>query len=304
MGFICCNLAAQDKRTDKMSIFYRAFGLLIDSEIPIGMLLPVPEGTADVTVRRADLSGKQKEYRTPEEYFFRTQDSAFCIRGGREILVDSGPEAPEGLLSVYLLGSCMGAVLHQRKLFLLHGSCVTKDGCSVLLTGDSGAGKSTLAAEFLNRGWQLVTDDVAVITGIESGCPMVQTSYPSQKLWRDAIERTNYQGELLPLYQEQRREKFNIRVESFREGTYPLKAVVRLIPAGDCCVEPVDGFAKVDQLMRNTYRPFMIAEGDRQQHFQRCVTLSGQIAMLVALRSTQRDTAGEVYEQIVQYLER
>lgn len=288
---------------------YRAFGLNIDSEVPIAMLLPEePLDAPDVRIVYGDLSGvecsENNMINESSRFFFRLPDSAsFLIENGASITVDAKPDAQPGLLAVYLLGSCMGALLYQRGGYLLHGSCVSRDGKAILLTGDSGAGKSTLAAHFLSNGWKLVTDDVAAVRGIEEGNPLVYPSYPSQKLWQDAIERTDYQGELFSLFQEDRREKFNVRVQAFSREPAALTAVVRLIPTDDdCAVEPVTGFARVDQLMRNTYRLYMVPEADRERHFQRCVTLGNNLTMLVALRARSRDTTGDLYRMILEHL--
>ena len=62
------------------------------------------------------------------------------------------------------LGTCMGAILMQRKIFPLHGSAVAINGKAYAIVGDSGAGKSTLASAFLNKGYQLLSDDVIAVS--------------------------------------------------------------------------------------------------------------------------------------------
>lgn len=286
---------------------YLAFGLVIASDFPI---LQVPAAASgepvDVTLCRADLSGVD----IPEDAFlidknevcFLVPDVArFRITNGKLIEVDAVPGCAESLLAVYLMGSCMGAILHQRGLMPLHGSCVTDGQRSVLITGDSGAGKSTLAAEFLSHGWRLLTDDVSVIKDI-GGTPVVQSSYPSQKLWQDSLEHYSGQLERIhSLYAEDDREKYGVSVtDLFYTGAAPLSRIVRLIPAdAECSIQPVEGFARADQLMRNTYRPYMIVGDDRQLHFQRCVTLSMKVPMSLAVRNRSEQTAETLYQMIV-----
>lgn len=285
---------------------YHAFGLNISSQLAIEMLEPVSPCEADVTICRGDLSGQAEEFSAhgisfaPGDFFFHIPDGgSFRIQSGTTITVDPLPGVPDGLLAVYIMGSCFGAILHQRGLLPLHGSCVAKDGEAVLITGDSGAGKSTLAAEFLRHGWKLLTDDVAVVLDIDSGKPVVQSSYPSQKLWQDAIDRYGRDGETLPLWQEERKEKFSIRVRDYQEGQVPLKKVVRLIPTpSDCRAEPVEGFTKVDQLLRNTYRSGMIPREQYQRHFQRCVTLASAVKMAFLYRSETNDSAETLYRWV------
>ena len=101
-------------------------------------------------------------------------------------------------IRLYVLGTCMGAILMQRKTLPLHGSVIAIDGKAYAIVGDSGAGKSTLASAFLKRGFQLLTDDVIAVSFSEEGIPFVTPSYPQQKLWSESLdhfgmESNNYQ---------------------------------------------------------------------------------------------------------------
>lgn len=288
---------------------YRAFGLDLESEFSIAQLPPADFARADVTIVRREL----EQYRVPDDHVSVKPGEIvltigamgkFRITGGSLIEAQPFSGGSDAMLGVYLMGSCMGAVLHQRGFLPLHGSCVTDGSRAVLITGDSGAGKSTLAAEFLSRGWKLITDDVTAVFDVE-GTPMVQSSYPSQKLWQDALEHYDRpRKDIHSLYIDENREKFGVNVSRyFMEGTAPLSLIVRLIPTeGALHIQPIEGMAKVDQLMANTYRPYMVEQEHLQRHFQRCVTLSGKVEMALALRPRQGATAPRLYEMILSYL--
>lgn len=289
---------------------YRAFGLKIRSEFPLNQLPSVQSEHYDVSIVQADLrelaATRSDPYRSDMEVYFSVPDLArFCITNGSLIRVDCTEEASRSRLAVYLMGSCMGAILVQRGAMLLHGSCVTDGKRSVLISGESGAGKSTAAAEFLKRGWKLVTDDVACILD-KDGCPMIQSSYPSQKLWQDALDRyERKENDIHSLYFSEEREKFGVNVSgSFYDGVCPLSLIVRLLPADrPCYIGPIDGMAKVDQLLRNTYRAYFISEQNRPLHFQRCVTLSAKVPMALVIRENGRQCADTLYDLIINYLE-
>ena len=72
--------------------------------------------------------------------------------------------ANEDHVRLYILGTCMGALLLQRKILPLHGSAIAINGKAYAIVGDSGAGKSTLASAFLNKGYQLLSDDVIPVS--------------------------------------------------------------------------------------------------------------------------------------------
>jgi len=112
--------------------------------------------------------------------------AAFVVRDGREVVIapHMAPDAPD--IRVFLLGSVIGALCHQRGELPLHASCVVIDGRAVVFSGQSGAGKSTLAAAMVARGSQLLSDDVAVARRVDDGFH-IMPAFPGQKLWRDAL---------------------------------------------------------------------------------------------------------------------
>lgn len=290
-------------------IFYKAFGMLLESAFPIAQLPRVAPAEPDVRIVQADLSNltpEQRVFSGPHGCFFVGLDRcAHRITGGNLIQVDPQENCDLSKLGVYLTGTCMGAVMYQRGIMMLHGSCVTDGTRAIVLTGDSGAGKSTLAAEFLRRGWMLISDDVCAICDPE-GEPLVQSSYPSQKLWQDALERYERSSEdIHSLYFTGSREKFGVDVTRFFiDGRMPLQAVFRLFPGADeCALEPLEGITKVDQLMKNTYRRELIEQKNLQRHFQRCITLSTKIRMAVVTRRDGEDCAARMYELITTFLE-
>src|SRR5690606_37980193 len=76
----------------------------------------------------------------------------FLIAEGRRILYLAAAGADERLLDTYILGSCLGAILHQRGRAVLHGAAVALNGRAFAICGKSGAGKSTAAAHLLAHG--------------------------------------------------------------------------------------------------------------------------------------------------------
>lgn len=288
---------------------YKAFGLVIESELPIPQLAEVHDVQPNVRIVPARLRGiVDPDAPTTAEggcIIPTLTETLFRVTGGSLIEADVCDGDTDSNVAVYLMGSCMGAILVQRGFMLLHGSCVTDGKRSVLITGDSGAGKSTTAAEFLKRGWRLVTDDVTCVFE-QDGVPMVQASYPSQKLWQDALDHYEKSSDdIHSLYFSEDREKFGIDVsESFFDGICPLSMVVRLVAADhSTCLSPMEGMAKVDQLMRNTYRLYLIEKRHLQRHFQRCVNLAGKIPMALAVRENGKQCAETICDLIIKHLE-
>lgn len=288
---------------------YEAFGSVLSSEYPIAQLpFAAPGLDADVFIREADLSGygiSEGCYRIDEQSIIVSLAAVgtFRISEGTYVDVQPHPSCTLSNLGVYLMGTCMGAILHQRDYMPLHGSCVTNGQQSVLIIGDSGAGKSTLAAEFLSKGWKLVTDDVCAVFDVD-GTPMVQSGYPSQKLWQDSLQRYALTDDVHSLYFSEKREKFGVNVAgSFFRGTCPLNMIVRLIlTQSPCSISSVDGITRLDQLMQNTYRIFMVPPKHRQRHFQRCAALGEKVPMVLLTRQEGIQCAETLYDLILTHL--
>ncbi|PPD05247.1 MAG: HprK-related kinase A [Methylobacter sp.] len=52
---------------------------------------------------------------------------------------------------------------HVFNYLLIHAAVLEKQGCALILSGMPGAGKSTLCAALANRGWRLLSDEMAVV---------------------------------------------------------------------------------------------------------------------------------------------
>jgi hypothetical protein len=190
--------------------WFRAYGLLFASSIEIPEMLPAgelpPGATPDVVVARASFDNSlvhpiatsdvhQVDHDT---LLLRVADvGRFLVSNGRQILFDPDPAATAHDVRVYLLGTCLGALLHQRGFYVLHASGIRSGRAAVLFTGDSGAGKSTLLGELLRRGFPMVVDDVCAVR-FDGDTPIVVPSYPRTRLWADAASRLSVDTTALP----------------------------------------------------------------------------------------------------------
>jgi hypothetical protein len=82
---------------------------------------------------------------------------------GRSIAAYRFPHATPESFHVYLLGQALSFALVKNGIEPLHATAVVVEGRAVAFLGDCGFGKSTLAAEFLQAGHLLLTDDLLVL---------------------------------------------------------------------------------------------------------------------------------------------
>jgi hypothetical protein len=215
-------------------------------------------------------------------------------------------EADEDEIRLFILGTCMGAVLMQRNIFPLHGSAIAIKGKAYAIIGDSGAGKSTLASAFINQGYQLLSDDViAVSLSEDEYTPIVTPSYPQQKLWQDSLnnfgmETSHYRS----IYG--RATKYNVPVPSkFFHNPLPLAGVFELVKMDNKEVEirRIEKLERFNTLFRHTFRNSFITQlGLTQWHFNTSARIINQIDMFQLCRLTSGFSAHQLASIILENL--
>jgi hypothetical protein len=187
--------------------FYSAYGLKINSAIPLPELLERKDGGADITIQRGrierplpetDETGSYFESAGDEAYLFWDEVGAFLVREGKEIVVDALPGVKDQILRLPLLGTVLSAGVQQRGYLPLHASAVAIDGRAVAFLGPRGAGKSTMDAALYARGHDLVSDDSVVVNTVGSASPLVMPGFPQLKLFPAAAAELGYDIETLP----------------------------------------------------------------------------------------------------------
>lgn len=112
----------------------------------------------------------------------------FYVCGGNLISIVPYPDADKTTIELYLNGSAYGAILHQRKILPMHGSCFRYKGTGVMICGDTGAGKSSLTASFCLNGAEFLTDDVTPLL-FKKGKPYIWAMSDRIKLWSDTLKQ-------------------------------------------------------------------------------------------------------------------
>ena len=118
----------------------------------------------------------------------RFDDIQFTIAGGRTIEIVARTGTPDNDVRVWLLGSVMAILLHQRSYLPIHANLIALAGNrTAAFSGPSGSGKSSLAAWLEARGHVVLADDLCAITIDAAGRPQAFAGIPRLKLWNDAL---------------------------------------------------------------------------------------------------------------------
>lgn len=303
-------------KTEK-KVVYKAFGLSIVSEVPLPELPHMDNhqvDSIDIEIKIEDLSTLWHELSDGQDEFVIRENlvmfqvpniATFSMQEGKRISISPMEEYEEDMIRLWILGTCMGAILMQRKVFPLHGSAVAINGKAYAFVGDSGAGKSTLASAFLNQGYQLLSDDVIAVSLSPDNTPIVTPSYPQQKLWQDSLnnfgmETSNYRS----IYG--RETKYNVPVPSkYFPNPLPLAGVFELVKTGDGEVEirRIKKLERFQTLFYHTFRNFLIADlGLVDWHFHTSAAILNKIDVYQLCRPVSGFSAPQLVSLILNTL--
>ncbi|MEP6619822.1 MAG: hypothetical protein ABJE47_10915 [bacterium] len=261
-----------------MTYAYTAYGLRLASAFPLPELLPSTPGIADITIRYADVPESLPDTSShgiawqcaPGRLLLSVVHVArYLIVGDREIHICPLPDSHESDVRLFLLGSVLGALLHSRRMLVLHASVIETEQGAVLFAGKSGAGKSTLLAAFLQRGYRMLADDKAAIALNGDEVPLAMPGYPLMRLTRSAADALCY-----PVQASQLRkslDKYVLPIDAFCATPLPVHAMysLRAHNRSDIQVERLLAVDTFDVLNGATYRRgFLHEAAQRRAHFQ------------------------------------
>jgi hypothetical protein len=204
----------------------------------------------------------------------------FAIDGVADYLVEDGdriviaPHLPADSpdIRLFLLGTGLGFLCHQRGLLPIHAAAIDVDGRAVMIAGASGAGKSTLAAAFMRRGFRILSDDVAPLT-IDRAEPVILPSLKRIRLWHDSAQQAAWPVDMLEPCR-----------EDLAKFSHPLEAAHADAPLRPAAlIHLAAGVAGDDAITLKRLRGAPAVEAMRQQTY-RWRTLTGLLGRMGALQ--------------------
>jgi len=292
---------------------YTAFGLMIQSELPFRELLSTPCADNDEDVITIKLGSVDPHglngLPPPKGVFYQVTSSKlwlhvpdvarFQVTNGHQIIIQPLTETDEDSIRLFVLGSCMGALLMQRNLFLLHGNAISiNDGQSVSFVGNSGVGKSTLSGAFFRRGYSILADDICAMN--TQG--RVMPSFPQIKLCADAAQQlqidTQSLNRIMPSLN-----KFAVPLGGqFHPVASKLKVVYVLDThhQDNITITPLVGMEKLDALQNNLYRKQYLNE---RESVYACLKQCMQIASQIDIARITRPIKGFKLDELVDVIE-
>lgn len=294
--------------------WYRAYGLLVRSELDLPEFLRAAPDKHDIAIRiapdaaaqwAASGAGEAEAYTfvsAPDRGFVMRAPGVcdYWVRDGCEIALTPAPDSDPVSVRLFLLGSALGMAFHQRGFLILHGATVLHGQGATILVGESGQGKSTLAASLGRAGHAILGDDTMPLWRAPRGGFEVWPGSRMFKLWSDTIDVLGASAAGL--------ESVGIRLDKFffpnaaqpPDRPVTVFEVVELTAAAEeaqASIAPLDGLEALRVIAANTYRPEYVALlGHEAGHFRLCTELADAISVSRFRRPWSIERIGESLE--------
>jgi len=273
-----------------VSGLYGCFNFSLRSELPLHELAPAVASSFPAVIVRLgrlpaflpDAELSHGIHVTGDTVLLTVRGIArYRIRGGREIVIDPAPGGSERNIRLFLLGSALGILCHQRGLLPLHANAIVAGEAAHAFAGPSGAGKSTLAAHFARAGYEVLCDDVCVISFDEAGIPSAWPGLPRLKLWGDAAVAFGHDPSSLDAAIEGLEKYYVPLAPAGPSRPIPFRRLYLLRKSADDVgvgVSQVYGRQAMAAAMSQTYRhEYLGPMGLLEQNFRQCATLISSV---------------------------
>ncbi|MDX8458666.1 serine kinase [Mesorhizobium humile] len=272
--------------------FYRAYGLLVSSDVALPELEPAAPAIPDLEIAvgpvdfpdGASQGATAFRLGTTRQYLSWQAVGTFMISGANRIDVDPAPGVDDPLLAFPLLGPVMALALHRRGLFVLHASAIAVGGKSVIFMGDKGAGKSTTAGAMIRAGHRLLTDDVVALDLSDPERPMILPGFPQLKLAADAAGAIRLkQAQIRPQVHPQIDKAQHRLHDGFAADAVPVSRVYVLERGVRAAISPLTGAAALPAIIKFSY----VTRFGRQAlpgnlaaaHLSQCAQVAGRVGV-------------------------
>lgn len=287
--------------------YYHLYGCLLESDLEFPQLVKAECNSKVPDIRFVSgmmpdellQKAEQKIYYEFGEKFswLFNQTCIFYVEDGRTITYYLKPEGKVNYLQSYLLGFGASMLFLQRGEMAIHCSALHNGTEAILIAGESGSGKSTITNYYLENGWQLMADDMAVVKYDKEKGAMVYPAFPYQKLCRNVVVERGYDFNEV-IYINEFKDKFLVpyRGEFSLEGR-PLKKFLMLnVHSGDeVIVQEIQGIGKLHICANNLFLRHLLGKQKYSPRIgQKCLELIANVDVHVIVRPNGKDTTEEI----------
>lgn len=270
----------------KYKYYIMGMNILSDIKLP-GLVNTSDNYDVKIVISKFNINiNNEREYKT----FYAINETDFIcdirhvakfkISGGSLIQIDPYEQADMELVTVYLLGTCMGVLLIQKEIVALHGSTIVIDKQAIIITGRCGAGKSTLSTALRMKGHNILSDDISPVLELENGKIMSAPAFPRQRICHDTALKLGIDTKNLEKACSEDL-KYNIDIsDEFLNHPVELFGVFQVIPGDveDVMLTELTGLEKFELIKSNIFCKEFYSQIDFQPlYFKKIINLSQKI---------------------------
>jgi hypothetical protein len=253
---------------------YKVFGFPIVSEIQLPALVSEPLNDSNknpVRVRLGVVSDTLIEHPKKQTSWFQFDEQQFVyhlpgilkfsVSHGSEIVLEPLHD-DMGHVLLFFYSNALAAALFQRGITPFHVSGVVDQSGKVwLFAAPSRTGKSTTALKLKEHGFELFTDDTALLEVVD-GKPMAIASYPMVRIWSETLESQKVFDTARAYQMRPDIEKYGIHFhDEFQQDPVEIGGIVFLNnKTDDLRMEKLSALDAFLLLRQNVYRTNWVAE--------------------------------------------
>ena len=283
---------------------YILYGMTVLTDIEFPQLVPDNRNREKTVTIIAGIIPKEKISMSDRKWEFGEEiswlENSTCylfIENGNKIVYEVKPNADIMKLRTYILGWGMSMAALQRKEMAMHCSVVANEKGALLICGESGSGKSTTTAYFLENGYRLMADDMALTECRDDGTVWVKPAFPYQKLCDDVAISKGYDLESL-IHIDEIKGKYLVRYPGeFLTRPEKVLGLIYLCKSSDEQVkaEEVVGLNRFYVCINNLFLRHLLQERKFSPAIgNECLKMASAIPVRMILRPAERDTLSEV----------
>jgi HPr Serine kinase C-terminal domain len=220
---------------------------------------------------------------------------AIAAERGTHVCVDPASAAAFAELQAWLFSTITALLLAQRGRFALHSSVVDLHGAGIALAGPRGAGKSATALRLVQRGHELIADDVAPLR-LNRRAIVTPYGRPIHVLPETAEAIGLDLSEAVPLSNGE--SKLELPPPSSRESPLHAIVVLRPEPGAELAATAERGAAAAALVAENVYRAEILASIYAREIFEWAATVAAQAKVFILRRPEGNWTLDSVYSTI------
>ena len=288
---------------------YLAFGLIIGSKIELPLItssqkiidVHIKLGTVPTTLDNPVFISPLAMVKPGEAIIHIPNIAKYHIRSGQSINIEMASKSSLEDVIIFLLGSAMSAIFHQRGMLPLHASSAYYKNKAILIAGKSGSGKSTLITELLKRGLMFMSDDITAIHMINK-IPMAAPSYPRMKLWDNSFDLLNLEVKGRNRIRK-KMDKYYFNLEGKLDQTNRVVSHIfnlSLVKGIDnFSLEELDKLNAISAVSSNTYRyKSLKPHNNLHQHLLICSALASNSKIYQIKRNPFKNSLNKLADQI------